>query len=98
VTLQSTRFGSGPVPGGKTSGFFISKITQFLHLTGFDASRSGAIPLSSRPLNFGRNSLLVPTQVQFDLRVLKFFKVGSMVSWTSLLSRLIFSTVTMSSH
>ncbi len=45
-------------------------------LTGFDANRSGAIPLASRPLNFGRNSLLTPTQVQFDLRVLKFFKVG----------------------
>jgi hypothetical protein len=45
-------------------------------LTGFDANRSGAIPLSSRPLNFGRNSLLTPTQVQFDLRILKFFKVG----------------------
>jgi hypothetical protein len=26
-------------------------------LTGFDANRSGAVPLSSRPLNFGRNSL-----------------------------------------
>ncbi len=45
-------------------------------LTGFDANRSAALPLSSRPLNFGRNSLLTPTQVQFDLRVLKFFKVG----------------------
>lgn len=27
-------------------------------------------------LGFGRNSLATPTQVQFDLRVLKFFKVG----------------------
>ena len=45
-------------------------------LTGFDANRSGAFPLSSRPLGFGRNSLITPSQVQFDLRVLKFFKVG----------------------
>jgi outer membrane receptor protein involved in Fe transport len=45
-------------------------------LTGFDASRSGAFPLSSRPLGFGRNSLSTPAQVEFDLRVLKFFKIG----------------------
>jgi hypothetical protein len=45
-------------------------------LTGFDANRSGAFPLSSRPLGFGRNSLSTPAQVQFDLRVLKFFKIG----------------------
>jgi hypothetical protein len=44
-------------------------------LTGFDANRSGAFPLSSRPLGFGRNSLVTPSQVQFDLRVLKFFKM-----------------------
>ena len=45
-------------------------------LTGFDANRSAAFPLSSRPLSFGRNSLSTPSQVQFDLRVLKFFKIG----------------------
>jgi outer membrane receptor protein involved in Fe transport len=45
-------------------------------LTGFDANRSGAFPLSSRPLGFGRNSLATNSQMQFDLRVLKFFKVG----------------------
>jgi Carboxypeptidase regulatory-like domain/TonB dependent receptor/TonB-dependent Receptor Plug Domain len=45
-------------------------------LAGFDANRNGASPLSSRPLSFGRNSLATPTQVQFDLRVLKFFKLG----------------------
>jgi outer membrane receptor protein involved in Fe transport len=45
-------------------------------LTGFDVNRSDAFPLSSHPLGFGRNSLATPTQVQFDLRVLKFFKVG----------------------
>jgi hypothetical protein len=44
--------------------------------TGFDANRSGAIPLSSRPLGFGRNSLGTGTHAQLDLRVLKFFKVG----------------------
>ena len=45
-------------------------------LTGFDASRSGAFPLSSPPLGLRRNSLITHTQVQFDLRVLKFFKIG----------------------
>jgi outer membrane receptor for ferrienterochelin and colicin len=45
-------------------------------LAGFDANRSGAIPLSSRPMGFGRNTLLTGTQAQLDLRVLKFFKVG----------------------
>jgi len=45
-------------------------------LTGFDANHSGAFPLSSRPLGFGRNSLTTTSQVQFDLRVLKFFKIG----------------------
>jgi len=45
-------------------------------LTGFDANRSGAFPLSSRPLGFGRNSLATTSQVQLDLRLLKFFKVG----------------------
>jgi hypothetical protein len=45
-------------------------------LTGFDVNRSGAFPLSSRPLGFGRNSLITASQVQLDLRVLKFFKVG----------------------
>jgi hypothetical protein len=44
--------------------------------TGFDANRSGAFPLSSRPLGFGRNSLATSSHVQLDLRVLKFFKVG----------------------
>jgi hypothetical protein len=45
-------------------------------LTGFDANRSGAFPLSARPLGFGRNSLVTSSQVQLDLRVLKFFKIG----------------------
>jgi hypothetical protein len=45
-------------------------------LTGFDANRSGAIPLSARPFGFGRNSLRTGTQAQLDLRLLKFFKVG----------------------
>ena len=45
-------------------------------LTGFDANRSGAFPLSSRPLGFGQNSLNTGTQAQLDLRVLKFFRVG----------------------
>ena len=44
--------------------------------SGFDANRSDAFPLSSRPLGFGRNSLTTSSQVQLDLRVLKFFKMG----------------------
>ena len=45
-------------------------------LTGFDTNRSGAIPQSSHPLGFARNSLRTSTQAQLNLRVLKFFKVG----------------------
>jgi hypothetical protein len=45
-------------------------------LTGVDAEHSGGFPLSSRPLGFARNSLHTPNQVQLDLRVLKYFKIG----------------------
>jgi hypothetical protein len=45
-------------------------------LIGFDADRNHAVPFSSRPLGLGRNSLRTPAQVQVDLRILKFFKVG----------------------
>jgi len=45
-------------------------------LTGFDANRSGAVPLSARPLGLGRNSLATSPQAELDLRVLKFFKIG----------------------
>src|SRR5215472_99529 len=45
-------------------------------LMGFDANRTGAFPLSSRPLGGARNSLRTGTQAQLDLRVLKFFKIG----------------------
>ena len=45
-------------------------------LVGFDADHSGAFPLSSRPLAFGRNSLQTPAQIRADLRILKYFKVG----------------------
>ena len=45
-------------------------------LTGVDSSRSGAFPLSSRPLGFGRNSLRSPALVNIDFRVLKYFPVG----------------------
>src|SRR5450755_4114591 len=34
-------------------------------LTGFDANHSGPFPSSSRPLGFGRNSLITTGQVQF---------------------------------
>ncbi len=45
-------------------------------LTGIDSSRSGAFPLSWRPLGFGRNSLRSPMLVNMDLRVLKYFPFG----------------------
>jgi outer membrane receptor protein involved in Fe transport len=45
-------------------------------LTGFDANRSGAFPLSGRPIGLARNSLHTSTQAELDLRVLKFFKIG----------------------
>jgi hypothetical protein len=45
-------------------------------LTGIDSNRSGAFPLSSRPLGLGRNSLRSPTLVNIDFRVLKYFPVG----------------------
>ena len=45
-------------------------------LVGFDANHNGAFPLSSRPLGFARNSLRTPNQVQVDLRLLKYFKIG----------------------
>ena len=45
-------------------------------LTGFDANRTGAFPLSSRPVGFARNSLSTGSEAKLDLRVLKFFKVG----------------------
>lgn len=45
-------------------------------LVGFDANRNGAFPFSSRPLGFARNSLRTSNQIQLDLRLLKYFKVG----------------------
>jgi len=45
-------------------------------LTGLDANRSHAFPLSSRPLGFGRNSMETPRTVAMDFRVLKYFPFG----------------------
>ena len=45
-------------------------------LTGLDSNQSHAFPLSSRPLDFGRNSLQTPTIVTMDFRVLKYFPFG----------------------
>ena len=45
-------------------------------LTGLDSNRSHAIPLSARPLDFGRNSLSTPPLFNMDLRVLKYFPFG----------------------
>jgi TonB dependent receptor len=45
-------------------------------LTGLDSNRTGAFPLSSRPLGLGRNSLQIPAIVTLDLRVLKYFPLG----------------------
>jgi hypothetical protein len=45
-------------------------------LTGPDANRSHAFPLSARPLTLGRNSLETPILFTVDLRVLKYFPFG----------------------
>jgi Carboxypeptidase regulatory-like domain/TonB dependent receptor/TonB-dependent Receptor Plug Domain len=45
-------------------------------LTGLDSNQGHAFPLSSRPLDFGRNSLQTPTIVAMDCRVLKYFPFG----------------------
>jgi hypothetical protein len=45
-------------------------------LTGLDSTRSGAFPLSARPLGFGRNSLKSPLLLNTDFRVLKYFPAG----------------------
>jgi hypothetical protein len=45
-------------------------------LTGLDSNQSHAFPLSSRPLNFARNSLQTSAAVDMDFRVLKYFPFG----------------------
>jgi outer membrane receptor for ferrienterochelin and colicin len=45
-------------------------------LVGFDANHNGAFPFSSRPLGLPRNELRTSSQVQLDLRLLKYFKAG----------------------
>ena len=45
-------------------------------LTGLDSNRSDAFPLSSRPLGFGRNSLLTQRTANVDLGVIKTVRFG----------------------
>jgi outer membrane receptor protein involved in Fe transport len=45
-------------------------------LTGLDSNRSGAWPLSARPLSLSRNSLSTPSLVNMDFRINKGFPVG----------------------
>jgi hypothetical protein len=45
-------------------------------LTGLDSNRSGAFPLSARPLDFSRNSMHTSALANVDLRVLKYFPLG----------------------
>jgi hypothetical protein len=45
-------------------------------LTGLDSNRSDAFPLSSRPLGFGRNSIIGPSTATLDLRFVKYFPFG----------------------
>jgi carboxypeptidase family protein/TonB-dependent receptor-like protein len=45
-------------------------------LTGLDSNRSHAFPLSSRPVDFGRNSFQSPRIVTMDFRILKYFPFG----------------------
>src|SRR5207302_3992395 len=45
-------------------------------LTGLDSNRSHALPISSRPLGFGRTTLRSPAFATVDLLVLKYFRLG----------------------
>lgn len=45
-------------------------------LTGVDSNRSGAFPLSSRPLGFARDTLRMPLRATVDFRVLKYLAFG----------------------
>ncbi|MEO7970775.1 MAG: TonB-dependent receptor, partial [bacterium] len=45
-------------------------------LTGSDEERSGAFPLTSRPLGLARNSLHTPSFINVDIRALKYFPFG----------------------
>jgi len=45
-------------------------------LTGVDEERSGAFPLSSRPIGFARNSLTTPRYFNTDLRVVKYIQLA----------------------
>jgi hypothetical protein len=45
-------------------------------LVGLDSNRSGAFPLSARPLGLGRNSLQTPGMVIVDLGVVKTINLG----------------------
>jgi hypothetical protein len=45
-------------------------------LTGLDSNQSHALPLSARPLSFGRNSLKTPLLATMDFRILKYFAFG----------------------
>ncbi len=44
--------------------------------TGLDWNRSRALPLSGRPVGFGRNSIKVPGNATLDIRVLKYIPFG----------------------
>jgi outer membrane receptor protein involved in Fe transport len=46
-------------------------------LSGLDSNQSHAFPLSSRPLDFGRNSLKTPYNASLDFRALKYFPIAS---------------------
>lgn len=54
-----------------TSGFRANPIT------GLDGNREHIFPFATRPAGYGRNSLQTPTNVDFDLRVLKMIPIAS---------------------
>ncbi|MBZ5662339.1 MAG: TonB-dependent receptor [Acidobacteriia bacterium] len=45
-------------------------------LTGLDSNQSHAYPISSRPLGFGRNPILIRGAATMDFRLLKYFPFG----------------------
>ncbi len=54
-----------------TSGFRANPIT------GLDSNRANIFPFATRPAGYSRNSLQTPTNVDFDLRVLKMIPIAS---------------------
>ncbi len=84
-------FGDEEEEGGKAASGLVAKVFGRIEaapivtvgsgrpidpLVGVDANHNAAFPLSSRPIGFSRNALRTPSQIEADLRLLKYFKIG----------------------